>query len=82
MLDDELREILVNFHRIDRDQITPEASLIDMGMDSVGFLEFAQMIKEHFAVEITEIELEELGPYSAIVDAVRGRIEDKGGVPS
>lgn len=55
-----LSQILVTRFRVADDQIVPEASFDDLGLDSLSQVELAMAIEKQLGVKITDDELDEM----------------------
>ena len=67
---EQFKGILVTSFQADPAQVRPEATLTDLGLDSLDLVELAIVIKTDFGVVVTDDELVDLARVDAVVDAI------------
>ena len=72
-----LAEVLVDKYDVDKDKIRPEATLTDLGLDSLMVVEFLFDVEDEFNIEVPDdrAEFETLNEAATLID---GLIEAKG----
>ena len=72
-----LAEVLVDKYDVDKDKIRPEATLIDLGLDSLMVVEFLFDVEDEFNIEVPDdrAEFETLNEAATLIDEL---IEAKG----
>ena len=69
---DEIKKILVSSFHAPAEEVAPEATLADLGLDSLDLVELSMQL-EAFGVRITDDELNNLQRVDAIANAVESR---------
>jgi acyl carrier protein len=70
---DALKAILVNDLQVRADDITPTASCVEVGLDSLTVIELASALRTRLSIEIHEYELQELATVGEVVRLMEGR---------
>ena len=72
-----LAEVLVDKYDVDEDRIRPEATLTDLGLDSLMVVEFLFDVEDEFNIEVPDdrAEFETLNEAATLIDEL---IEAKG----
>ena len=72
-----LAEVLVDKYDVDEDKIRPEATLTDLGLDSLMVVEFLFDVEDEFNIEVPDdrAEFETLNEDATLIDEL---IEAKG----
>ncbi|MCK9902329.1 acyl carrier protein [Parafrankia colletiae] len=70
---DQIKHLLVSAFHVDVAEVAPEASLEDLGLDSLDIVELAWALETELRVRITDDELAELQQVSAIVQLAQER---------
>ena len=72
-----LAEVLVDKYNVDKDKIRPEATLTDLGLDSLMVVEFLFDVEDEFNIEVPDdrAEFETLNEAATLIDEL---IEAKG----
>lgn len=67
---DKVVQLLVEKYGVDRDQVSPEANMADLGLDSLAMAELIFDIEDEFGIEVTteEANFSTLGGAVALVD--------------
>lgn len=68
-----VKSLLTNEFKISEDQIAPDSTLEDLGLDSLASVEFALALEKGIGVEITDDEVVELERLDRIVELVERR---------
>lgn len=68
-----VKALLTNEFKISEDQIAPDSTLEDLGLDSLASVEFALALEKGIGVEITDDEVVELERLDRIVELVERR---------
>ncbi|MBW5420067.1 acyl carrier protein [Streptomyces sp. BG9H] len=68
-----VKSLLTDEFKISEDRIAPDATLEDLGLDSLASVEFALALEKGFGVEITDDEVVELERLDRIVELVERR---------
>ncbi len=70
---DKLKSILVNDLQLAEDDIRPDASLREAGMDSLAMVELSLVLSKRYGVELTDDELVDDATVADIADLVAQR---------
>nr|AJS09400.1 acyl-carrier protein [Streptomyces sp. HKI 118] len=70
---EKVKSLLTDVFKVPEDQITPQATLEDLGMDSLAAVEFALALEKDFQVEVSDDEVLELERLDLIVELVERR---------
>ncbi|EPH44397.1 phosphopantetheine-binding protein [Streptomyces aurantiacus] len=68
-----VKSLLTNDFDVSEDQIAPESTLEDLGLDSLASVEFALALEKGLGVEITDDEVVELERLDKILELVERR---------
>jgi len=83
---DRLSELLVRDYRVDPERLTPDATLQDLGIDSLGTVELLWSVEDRFGIQLPHDPpaLNTLGEVVAFVDALvaRQQASPGGAVPA
>jgi len=60
-------DVIASRFGIDRDEVTPEASFDDLGLDSLSQIELVTALRKHLGVAIDDDEMAELSTVSEVV---------------
>ena len=65
-----LAEVLVDKYDVDKDKIRPEATLTDLGLDSLMVVEFLFDVEDEFNIEVPDdrAEFETLNEAATLID--------------
>jgi acyl carrier protein len=74
---EQLKSILVDDLQLVADDIRPEATLADAGMDSLGMVELSIVLKKRHGVEISDDELIETATVAEIADLMAQRASSR-----
>lgn len=66
-LQDSVADVIVSRFDLDREQVRPDATFDDLGLDSLAQIELATALKKRLGVVITDAELSEVSVVSDIV---------------
>jgi acyl carrier protein len=72
-----LIDILVRDYCVPREQITPEATLVTLGLDSLSLLELMFKIEDHYGVKIDDDTPTDLVTVDDVVRYIDGQIARK-----
>jgi acyl carrier protein len=70
---DQLKQIMERKFQVPTEDITREATLSDLGLDSLDLVEFALAIEKELGALVTDDDLAEAGRLEAVVDLVMSR---------
>jgi acyl carrier protein len=76
-VDDELLDLIAQEALIDRSKLVREATLEDIGLDSVDLVSIVFAIEEKYGIEIAEDAFAGSGNLGEFLDTMRGLIEKK-----
>jgi acyl carrier protein len=74
-LDDELIDLIVAESLVDRARLTREATLADIGLDSVDVVSIVFAVEEKYGVEIEEGAFANAVNFGDLLDVLRGVID-------
>ncbi|MEV0089455.1 acyl carrier protein [Saccharopolyspora sp. NPDC050642] len=69
-----LGELLTSSFGVEKPDLRLDASLDDLGLDSLAQVELGELLEQHFGVEVTDAEMEEMATLTDIL----GALEKKG----
>jgi acyl carrier protein len=69
--------IIADVAEIDRQQVTPDAPLHDLGVDSLMSLEITVRVEQKFGVHFAESELQNLWTLADVVKLVHSHLEPR-----
>lgn len=72
---EKVKSILVTGFNMPADQVGPEATLEDLGLDSLATVEFALALEKELGVEISDDEVADLERIDKIADLVERRAQ-------
>jgi acyl carrier protein len=70
---EQLTQILVRKFQVPTEDIGPEATLNELGLDSLDLVEFALTIEKDLGVRVSDDDLAEAGQLDSVVDLVMSR---------
>jgi acyl carrier protein len=70
---EDIKNLLVSTFKVPPDEVTPEARLDELELDSLDVVEFAAVIKDRLDVQVSEDELADLMQVGAIADLIESR---------
>ncbi len=74
VLEDKVKDIIVEQLGVNASQVTPEASFIeDLGADSLDTVELVMAFEEAFGAEITDEEAEKLTSVDSVISYLKGK---------
>jgi acyl carrier protein len=76
-LREELIDLVAEEALIDKAKLVPEATLADLGLDSVGVVSVVFAVEEKYGVEIAEDAFKDVGDFGAFLAVLEGLIETK-----
>jgi acyl carrier protein len=74
-LDDELLDLIAQEALIDRAKLTREATLADVGLDSVDVVSVVFAVEEKYGIEIAEDAFKDTADLGQFLDILEGLIE-------
>ena len=78
-LHDELVELIASEALVDKEKLKPEATLADVGLDSVGVVSVAFAVEEKYGVELPEeafADATNFGQFLAVLEtAIQSKVE-------
>ncbi|MDQ2860720.1 MAG: phosphopantetheine-binding protein [Pseudomonadota bacterium] len=77
-LDDELLDLIAAESLVDRARLTRQATLADIGLDSVDVISIVFAVEEKYGVEIADNAFAEITDLGGFLDILKGLIEKKG----
>ncbi len=76
-LRDELIDLIAEEALIDKAKLVPEATLGDLGLDSVGVVSVVFAVEEKYGVEIREDAFKDVADFGAFLAVLEGVVEAK-----
>jgi acyl carrier protein len=76
-LDDELIDLIAQEALIDKAKLTREATLADIGLDSVDVVSVVFAVEEKYGIEIAEDAFKDAANLGQLLDILEGLIEKK-----
>jgi acyl carrier protein len=76
-LDDELLDLIAGESLVDRARLTREASLADIGLDSVDVISIVFAVEEKYGVEVPDNAFAETKDLGGFLDILEGLIEKR-----
>lgn len=73
-----VRKILAQHLQVPEETITESSSLADLGLDSLGALEFVFDVEEEFEVAVPDERLPELGTVTAVCEGIDALLAARG----
>jgi acyl carrier protein len=70
---EQLKQIMERKFQVPTEDIEPEATLNDLGLDSLDLVELALAIEKEIGVRVTDDDLAEAGRLKSVVDLVTSR---------
>lgn len=70
---EQLKQIMERKFQVPGEDIEPQATLEDLGLDSLDLVELALVIKKEIGVRVTDDDLAEAGRLESIVDLIMSR---------
>ncbi|QIZ39146.1 acyl carrier protein [Saccharopolyspora sp. ASAGF58] len=65
-----LGELLTSWFDVENSALRPDASLDDLGLDSLAQVELGQLLEQNFGVEVTDAEMEKMATLPDILEAL------------
>ncbi|MEU6265436.1 MULTISPECIES: acyl carrier protein [Saccharopolyspora] len=65
-----LGELLTSTFDVETPDLRPDASLDDLGLDSLAQVELGELLEQHFGVEVTDAEMEKMATLTDILEAL------------
>ena len=73
-VEEKVKDIIVEQLKVDRDEVTLEASFIeDLGADSLDLVELIMAMEEEFGFEIADDEAEKLRTVGDVINFIKAR---------
>lgn len=72
-LEDEIRELLVTKFEVEDADVAFDASLDDVGLDSLAQVEFGDLLGEKYDVKITDDEMMSLLTLGEVIETLRAK---------
>jgi acyl carrier protein len=82
ILHDELLELIAEEALVDKARLTPEATLGDTGLDSVGVVSVAFAVEEKYGVEIPDEAFSEITTFGQFMGILEAAIQEKAKSPA
>jgi acyl carrier protein len=76
-LRDELIDLIADEALIEKAKLVPEATLGDLGLDSVGVVSVVFAVEEKYGVEISEDAFKDVADFGAFLAVLEGVVEAK-----
>jgi acyl carrier protein len=76
-LRDELMDLIADEALIERSKLVPEATLADLGLDSVGVVSVVFAVEEKYGVEIAEDAFKDVTDFAAFLAVLESVVETK-----
>jgi acyl carrier protein len=73
MIFEKVQEIIVNQLGIDKEEVTLESDIDDLGADSLDFVEMLMAVEEEFDIEITDDEAEAIDTVGDFVECIKAK---------
>ena len=70
---EQLKQILERKFQVPTEDIEPEATLDDLGLDSLDLVEFALVIEKEIGVRVSDDDLVQAGQLKSVVDLIMSR---------
>lgn len=70
---EQLKQIMERKFQVPTEEIEPEATLNELGLDSLDLVEFALAIEKELGVRVTDDDLAEAGRLESVVDLIMSR---------
>lgn len=74
LVEREIAAIVAEVAEIDPDDVVPEGTLADIGVDSLMAVEIAVDVERRFGVQFHEIELKRVESFRSLVDLTRSKL--------
>ncbi|MGV9297544.1 MULTISPECIES: acyl carrier protein [Amycolatopsis] len=71
---DKIKEIMTSKYEIAPAKIVPEATLEELGLDSLDVVELAMAIQDEWGTRVTDDELNSAGTVEAVVGLIQSRV--------
>jgi acyl carrier protein len=76
-LRDELIDLTADEALIEKSKLNPEATLADLGLDSVGVVSVVFAVEEKYGVEISEDAFKDITDFGGFLSVLEGVVEAK-----
>ena len=70
----EIAAIVADVAEIDADDVVPEGTLADIGVDSLMAVEIAVDVERRFGIQFHEVELKRVQSFRSLVDLTRSKL--------
>ena len=70
----EIAAIVAEVAEIDADDVAPEGTLADIGVDSLMAVEIAVDVERRFGIQFHEVELKRVQSFRSLVDLTRSKL--------
>lgn len=70
---EQLKQIVSTACHVSTDEVTPDSTLADLGLDSLDLVELSLVIEKEIGVKVTDDELAEAGRVGSIAELVTSR---------
>lgn len=78
MLEEKVKQIIVEQLGVDEAQVTPDASFVeDLGADSLDIVELVMAFEENFGIEIPDEDAEKITTVKESIDYIQARTKGK-----
>lgn len=74
LVEREIAAIVAEVAEIDPDQVVPDGTLGDIGVDSLMAVEIAVDVERRFGVQFHEVELKRVQSFRSLVDLTRSKL--------
>jgi len=74
MVEDKVRQIIIEQLGCNPDKVVPEATLESLGADSLDFIELIMVLEEELAIEIPDQDAEKLNTVGDIIDYYKKKL--------
>ncbi len=70
---EEIKKLMIECANVDNDKITLDASLKELGIDSLYAVEMLLELEEHYSIKIDDIDMEKLKTVEDVVKLVESK---------
>jgi acyl carrier protein len=70
----EIAAIVAEVAEIDADEIVPQGTLADIGVDSLMAVEIAVDVERRFGIQFDEVELKRVASFRSLVELARAKL--------
>lgn len=75
MVFDKLKKLIVEQFNVEEDAVTMDATLEDLGADSLDMVELVMAMEEEFDIEFADEDVEKLHSVEDLVEYINGKIQ-------